>query len=249
MNRWLDPVAATLEQRTSPVTLFIRDDDAGWEDEQLFRVIDVVHERGLPIDLAAIPEAVTPSLGRALRRSVDRSRGLLAVHQHGFAHANYEPTGKKCEFGPSRSLSQQRDDIAAGRRRLEDLLGTAGSGIFAPPWNRCTATTATALVELGFRVLSRDATDSALDVNGLDELPVHLDWTGRSGSRLGSAVWGESIARRIAAANGPIGLMLHHAVMTSLDQRLLGELLDLVSLHRAVHMRSMRELCGESCLG
>ena len=41
------------------------------------------------------------------------ARGV-AVHQHGFAHENHEPQGRKCEFGPSRSRVAQRRDIAAG---------------------------------------------------------------------------------------------------------------------------------------
>jgi predicted deacetylase len=246
MNTWLEPALDALGRRASPISMFIRDDDAGWEDERLFNLIDAVHEHGVAIDLAAIPAAVTPSLGRTLRGAIDRSRGLLAVHQHGFAHTNHEAAGKKCEFGPSRPSAQQREDIAAGRRRLEDLLGEPASGIFMPPWNRCTATTAAVLVELGFRVLSRDDGAPPLGVAGLTDFPVHLDWTGRCGSRLGVVAWGQSIAGAIETAREPIGLMLHHAVMTTLDRRLVGELLDLLGSHPAVHLQAMRELCGDS---
>ena len=63
------------------------------------------------------------------------------VHQHGLAHVNHEPDGRKFEFGPSRTHEEQRADIEAGRRLLAERLGDAVEPIFTPPWNRCTRDT------------------------------------------------------------------------------------------------------------
>jgi hypothetical protein len=244
---WLDPVRACLDRRPQPLTMFVRDDDAGWDDDRLFALLDVIEARALPIDLAAIPMAMTLALGRALAARAAASGGRITVHQHGYSHANHEPTGRKCEFGGSRTFAQQRDDIAEGRRRLADAVGGLERRLFTPPWNRCSAATAEALVELGFDVLSRDRTAAPLNQPKLRELPVHLDWTGRRGAAIGPAAWGRAIADAIAAPAGDtVGLMLHHAVMSADDRQLLGGLLDLVAAHPSVAVKPMLESLGDS---
>jgi hypothetical protein len=255
MSHWLDPVRAALDSRATPVTFFIRDDDAGWADERLFRLIDLTQWHHVPIDVAAIPTEITPGLARELRRAVDESAGLIAVHQHGYSHLNHEENGKKCEFGPSRSLAQQRADIARGRRILEDMIGAPLASIFTPPWNRCTPDTAVVLGEIGCRLLSRDIDAANLGMDRVRELPVCLDWSGRHGLRTGPEAWGQSMANAIArstaattatAATEPVGLMLHHAVMTADDRRLLSEWLELVAAHPMVRLRPMLDCPGVS---
>jgi hypothetical protein len=247
MSGWLDPVRAALDGAASPVTFFVRDDDAGWSDVRLYRVLEITQYYEVPIDLATIPNAVGPLLARELRHAVGGANGLVSVHQHGFAHVNHEPTGrKKAEFGPSRSAARQRDDIAAGRRRLQDMLGFALPATFTPPWNRCTAVTAAVLVDLGFQLLSCHASTPVLAADGLEELPVHLDWTGRRGAGQGAELWGEAIAAHVVEAGGPLGLMLHHAVMTSDDWKLLSDLLALLTTHAVVHLRSMARCAHRS---
>jgi hypothetical protein len=245
MSAWLDPVRAALDRRCAPVSVFIRDDDAGWENERLYRLLDVTNRHSVPIDLAVIPDAVDPELARELRRFT-ASGELVAVHQHGRAHVNHEISGRKSEFGASRSIAEQWDDLYAGRQRLLDLLGAAVEPIFTPPWNRCTAVTAACLAALGFMVLSRDRTAEMFE--GLCALPVDLDWTGRRGAAVGVEAWGVAIAARLRAANAPVGLMLHHAVMTVDDRRLLDELLQLLAGHVSVEFASMAVLGIRQCL-
>lgn len=239
MSEWLDPVRLGLDARATPITFFLRDDDAGWADEHLYELLHVVQSAGLPVDLAVIPTAVTPALARELGHAIDASDGRVAVHQHGFRHANHESTGRKCEFGPSRPLAQQREDIAAGRRKLEDAIGAPLANIFTPPWNRCTAATATALVELGCQLLSCDAGAPLFGIRELGELPVHLDWSGRHGVSTGAIAWGHSIGRAVESATQPVGIMLHHAVMTSEDRRLLADLLAVLAAHPMARVRPM----------
>ena len=241
MNSWLDPIVSALNCAPSPVTFFVRDDDAGWGDERLHRLLDITQSFNVPIDIAAIPDAVSAALARDLRHAVGQADAIVSVHQHGFAHVNHEPNGRKAEFGPSRSAAHQRGDIAAGREKLQDAFGVALAPIFTPPWNRCTATTVDALVELGFEMLSRDAGAPVLSARGLEELPVHLDWTGHHGTRQGPAAWGATIASCITVADGPLGLMLHHAAMAGNDRRLLSELLELLTTHENVRLRSMTQ--------
>ena len=156
---------------------------------------------------------------------------------------------RKCEFGPSRAAAAQRRDIAAGRRTLADLLGPAVDPIFTPPWNRCTAVTAACLAELGFAALSREARAEPFGVPGLAELPVHLDWFAhRKGVRLAPAELAGRLADAIRAG-GPVGVMLHHAIMDAAEMRRAGELLALLAGHEAVAARPMRELAAREIGG
>jgi hypothetical protein len=228
---WLAPVASALDAAPAPVTWFFRDDDAGWDDSRLLALIDRFGDREVPLDLAVIPRELGPDLARELR-----GRPGLGLHQHGFAHVNHEPQGRKCEFGPSRTRAAQQHDIAAGRERLCELLGDALQPIFTPPWNRCTQDTGECLAELGFSALSREHRAEPLGIDGLRELPVHLDWV-----RLAPAELATRVAARIEAG-GPLGVMLHHAVMAPDDLDRVSELLALVGDHERALARPMIDL-------
>ena len=113
MTDWLAPVRTALDTTSKPVQFFFRDDDAGLDNEALWRLLDHSQKRAVHIDLAVIPIELDDRLAGAL---CDRaSTGLVHLHQHGFRHMNHETDGRKYEFGPSRSLDQQLADIAQGR--------------------------------------------------------------------------------------------------------------------------------------
>src|SRR3954471_25075455 len=158
----------------------------------------------------------------------------VGLHQHGYAHTNHQPDGRKCEFGPARSRAQQLADISAGRERLQGLLGERLDPFFTPPWNRCTADTGSALVELGFRLLSREHRAEPLGL--LPERPVHLDV-----ARLSPEELDERFAGHVRAG-GPIGVMFHHAVMEPEGMAGASELLGLLAGHPNVTPRTMAEL-------
>jgi predicted deacetylase len=238
VTAWLDPLREALDEAPAPVTFFFRDDDAGWRDDRLMALLDIFTERGVPIDLAAIPLDTTPRLAGALSARAQET-GLVGIHQHGYAHVNHEREGRRCEFGPSRADGAQLHDIGEGRRRLQELFGPVLQPMFTPPWNRCTEHTGACLLELGVEVLSRDRTAGALALPGLRELPVQVDWFAkRKGERLSRAAVGELLGAR-ASESAPLGLMLHHAVMDPDDLAAVGELLDLVAAHDRTRCLSM----------
>lgn len=235
---WLRPLTTALDAARKPVTFFFRDDDVGRADEQLFRLLDVFGACAVPVDLAVIPAAVTPDLARRLVARQESS-GAPAVHQHGRAHINHEPSGRKCEFGPSRTRDQQRSDIEAGQRRLAALFGPLSTPIFSPPWNRCTSDTVDCLVELGFRGLSRDTTAEAVPSRGLVELDVTVDWLkARAGAALERARLAELLATS-TTRDCAVGVMLHHERMGADDHLALEELLRLLVRHPQVRWRPM----------
>ncbi len=234
---WHDPVQAALDSARSPVDVFFRDDDAGWRDDRLAALLDRFAHHELPVDLAVIPTALSAPLAAELRRRTLTQP--LGLHQHGYAHRNHEPVGRKCEFGPHRSRLEQRRDIEAGAGRLAERLGDAVQPIFTPPWNRCTADTGRCLAELGFRVLSRESRAAPLGVDGLAEVPIRIDWLAHHhGIRLSPPEFGERLAAAIGEG-GIVGLMFHHAVMDAEDLARADELLSLLAAHDHVHAGPM----------
>jgi hypothetical protein len=216
----------SLDSATEPVEVFFRDDDAGWDDARLLSLCDLFEALELPLDLAVIPAALHEGLARELL-----ARDWLGLHQHGYSHSNHEREGRKCEFGASRSYDDQRRDIAAGRDALAGL-GIATT-LFTPPWNRCTPDTGRALLDLGFTALSREHRAERLGLEGLAELPVHLDVARLSPDELDSR-----FAAHVAEG-GPVGVMFHHAVMEREDFDRADELLHALARHPAVRARPM----------
>jgi hypothetical protein len=240
LSTGLDPVRAALGAATR-VSLFFRDDDVGWGDDRLPLLLERFTERAVPIDLAVIPAALCAPSARRVRSWLETEPQRIFAHQHGFAHRNHEPPGsKKCEFGPSRSLAEQARDLRRGRAELHSLLGARLDPVFTPPWNRLSPETARLLPDLGIRILSRDSAAAPLGVSGLAEIPVSVDWLapGR----------GEALAATIRAG-GPVGVMLHHAVMTADDLTELDALLELLSGSSGAWCTSIRAIacaCGST---
>ncbi len=242
MPDWLEPVQSVLDRAERPVRIFFRDDDGGWDDRRLFALLDVFAEHGTPLDVALIPTALSDQLLEGLAERFRQRRAKLGLHQHGYAHANHEPEGRKCEFGASRALTNLWHDIVKGRERLQSALGSGIDPIFTPPWNRCSQLTVDCLNRLGFKILSRNAGARPLELQQLAEMPVHIDWCRlRERQEFTWLSLGESIARNFSGPE-PTGIMLHHAVMDVLDRKRVGELLALVAGHRRAECRLIRDL-------
>jgi hypothetical protein len=96
--------------------------------------------------------------------------------------------------------------------------------------------------ELGFTVLSRDATAGRAGVAGLAEVPVTVDWFAK---RHQVPVDRSGRARLLAEAidgDDPVGVMLHHAVTGTEDLADLGGLLALVTTHPAATLHHLHTL-------
>src|SRR4051812_14387265 len=57
----------SLDAVASPVEVFFRDDDAGWGDDRLLRLVALFERHALPLDLAAIPAELSAELAAELR--------------------------------------------------------------------------------------------------------------------------------------------------------------------------------------
>lgn len=244
MQAGVNAMLNALDAARSPVDIFLRDDDAGWDDARLLALLDCVDQARVPIDLAVIPRACGALLARELHARMDAAPGSVGVHQHGLAHANHESVERKCEFGSARGIDQQRRDLCDGRARLRDLFGSRLEAIFTPPWNRCSPGTADLLAELGYAALSRDR--GAPAQRALPELPVDVDWckerrlAAQRGEDAGTRI-GFALARQILAVQS-VGLMLHHADMDAQDLLALSALLAASLRHPRARWISMGEL-------
>lgn len=229
-----DRLREHLSREFAPHVFFFRDDDADRDVPELRRLLDLFGTREAPLSLAVIPGTLTPEGASLLRAAA--SRMPLELHQHGWMHLNHEPSGRKCEFGPSREYTQQRDDIEQGAVRLKDLLNGFVSPVFTPPWNRCTASTCSALADLGFALLSRDRSPAS-DTAAIPEIPIAVDifhW--KQGPRLKSPAEIEDEIIAAANATGPTGILLHHKVMSGEAFELIEQLVDALRAHPFVRL-------------
>lgn len=241
-SNWLDPLRKTLDEAPGSISFFFRNDDVGWADAMLFDLLVLFAHYNVPIDLAVIPKSISRKTAGSLRKLVEDDPEHISIHQHGYAHVNHEQTGRKCEFGDSRSRECQQADIAAGKAQLTDLFGPLAEPIFTPPWNRCTESTAASLQQEGFTVLSRDSTATRFNTEGLIELPVSVDWFGhRKNVRMTPNEIGDSL-RTAVSSQQPVGVMLHHALINDEERERIGELLNLLSSHSQVHCGLMHHL-------
>jgi hypothetical protein len=98
------------------------------------------------------------------------------------------------------------------------------------------------LVESGLPVLSRESRAAPLGVPDLRELPVHVDWFAhRKGVRLSRGELGAALAAA-ARGGGPVGVMLHHALMDAAERQTLGDLLAVLSASGRARLAPMAAL-------
>jgi peptidoglycan/xylan/chitin deacetylase (PgdA/CDA1 family) len=234
-------VHTVLDNAVKPVRVFFRDDDAGWSNDRLYRLLDEFARAQLPVDLAVIPEAIDQALAQGLLTRWQQDRSVIGLHQHGYNHSNHEPVGRKCEFGSSRDKDQQQADIAKGQQTIRSAFGQAFDPIFTPPWNRCTQETVECLEALGFRLLSRDETAPPLESTVLKQVCVNIDWNLMMRvSPNPLALLGQAIAQALEN-NALTGIMLHHADMGGESLKALAQLLAVFADHDNVQGLLLRE--------
>ncbi|MBX2885880.1 MAG: DUF2334 domain-containing protein [Granulosicoccus sp.] len=235
----LDYLAQQLDH--SPVTrqVFFRDDDGGWADAQLLALCEFFEQKEVPLDIAVIPKALTSPSVHLLRSVVSSDAGQFHLHQHGYAHVNHQTEGRSCEFGSSRNLHEQLDDIAQGQRIMQDNFQDKAEPIFTPPWNRCSSDTAEALQQLGFSLLSRITGSEAIG-GRINELPVAVDWLKKKkGVRLENDDIVKLTCRAFEDNNSYLGIMLHHEHMDAENREQLSQLIDVLKNSDKVKFTSM----------
>jgi hypothetical protein len=216
-----------------------RDDDAGASDRRLDRLLALAGERRLPLAVAAIPACLEDRLAVRLRNQPG-----VSVLQHGFAHRNHAPAGKrKLELGGMRADTDILDDLRRGFELLQARFGTRFMPVLVPPWNRLRVQLIGDLPAIGFRGLSiMKARREPRPAPALLQVNCHLDpinWR-HDGGFVGvhpaiAILIQHLIARRCGYrdADEPTGILSHHLAQNDAVWAFLDELLRFLSAHPA----------------
>lgn len=244
-QRIKETLSAALDSSTSPppIPVLFRADDIGVISANFLRLLNLFHTYHLPLCLAVVPTWLTQTRWRAIKSHVDTGSSLWCWHQHGWTHANHQPTGKKCEFGPARSRSALTDDLSRGQDRLLSIGGTIFSPFFTPPWNRCSEETLDILVELGFRGVSRSRGEQGKKAP-LEDFFINVDLHTRKETDGHSALAGLCGELRLAVKEHYIGVMIHHQLMNDSAFELLGLLLSLIAENSNFRACTFNDLRG-----
>jgi hypothetical protein len=245
-DHWLTEFKQFLDAKEAEgraLHLFLRDDDVDEDEDSLKHLLDLALARGVPMNLEIIPGRLTSACTAALKNALRADHTLLSLDQHGWMHSNHETEGRKCEFGRSRSFTQQLNDIAQGKAILEATFDELFFPAFTPPWNRCTTDTYRVLDELGFQVLSKDRGKDRLSEYRFAEISTTLDlYTWKAGARMKSA---HEIIRELMAQLDSlpfVGLLLHHKVMTAEAFSFLDQILHELRHRSVVRFHTFRTL-------
>ena len=236
----LEYALSRLESSGRTLKVFFRNDDVDVDELTLRQLLYTFWSLDTPLDLAVIPRRLTESCV-VLLKEYDRSQ--FGLHQHGWQHVSHEATGRKCEFGVSRSFDQQLKDIAKGQQRMNEAFWRSWSRVFTPPWNRCTEETYRALDQLGFEALSKDNGKPPISGYGFREISVTFDlycWKGEPAMKSPENVFGE-LANQVGELD-TIGIMLHHKVMDAAAFAFLEQLIESLRACPNVQFQTIQSL-------
>lgn len=212
----LDHELSQWKQAGETPTFWWRDDDTEEPTAALDQLIGLSDRFGAPLHLAAVPKGVVPELALRLRAGKQ-----VFVMQHGFAHINHEPKGKRAsEIGETRDLEAQKDDLRAGWKLLVAAKLSNLLPVVVPPWNRIAPGTVQMLPLLGYGMLSAfDPRENAMTAEGLLRVNCHVDpvrWKEgavfRGTDKTLQQVVSHLAARRTGQVDRqePTGLLTHH---------------------------------------
>lgn len=156
------------------IDVFVRLDDVLRDPPQEEKCILRLRDIGLKSSLQVVPTDVTPSGAAWLLQLKAELGEWVSISQHGYSHLNHGHTHDH-EFGPSRSYSEQLNDVRQGQRLLEDALGEGLFPAFTPPFNAYDANTLRACRDAGVLVFSHDTCGILRRDRGMLEVPINID--------------------------------------------------------------------------
>lgn len=218
----------------APPQVFFRADDVGIPSRTFQQLIGCFQKHRLPLCLATVPAWLTEPRLKELRSLTGTNSGQWCWHQHGRLHRNFEPVGKKQEFGPARTKSDIDSSLAKGRSRLEQLLGNDFQPIFTPPWNRCSSDTLRVLTDLKFKAVSRSKGARPETLPNLPDLQVNVDLHTRKEVEPSLGLKNLVLEIEQGLASGRCGIMIHHQRMNRAALELLDILLGLLHNNRVL---------------
>ncbi|MBI9077037.1 MAG: polysaccharide deacetylase family protein [Desulfatibacillum sp.] len=212
MARSLDKCLGESLEKFGRAKVFFRADDIAAPSQNFSRLMGLFRDNKTPLCLAVVPAWMSHTRWEALGKIAGDDASLWCWHQHGWRHRNHEATGKKQEFGPSRTREAVARDLALGRDRLESVLGNQFYPFFTPPWNRCGSHTLAVLEDMGYSGVSRSK--GALPTSDtLPDLFVNVDLHTRREKDGGKDFQAFFHEFSQALETGCCGVMIHHQLM------------------------------------
>lgn len=209
--------------------LFLRDDDALDVSGQLERLQTLCARWDIPVLVAVIPNFATEDLAKFINQ-----HPLLTPAVHGFAHTNHAGANeKKCELGDARPTEIVLEELATGRKKLQQMFGETLSGFLVPPWNRIGAAVAERVEEAGFGAISgfgiKTPPPGAIWVNTHVDI---IDWKNNKvakGLELVMAELANSLAHSRQHDFHPVGVLTHHLVHSDAGWEMLSQLCEFLA--------------------
>lgn len=201
--------------------IFIRNDDACTLDKKFQFFFDAARDHAVPVIYAVIPARMDKPFIRFLRKAKEKTPQLLDIVQHGWQHANHSSEfGRKYEFGPLRSVSQQRSDIQQGLQFMRSSFGDLFTPAFVPPYHGYNQETWDILCEEQFKIFS--AGKNALKKrSGMIDLPAEISFTRyeHNVAAINPASFVIENLARNPKRSSLLGVLTHHADFKSASSR------------------------------
>ncbi|MDX2320192.1 MAG: hypothetical protein QNK26_06275 [Moritella sp.] len=170
MSNW-QMLAEEIQQWSSPVQFWWRDDDAVANSGALQRLLMLAAQFQIPVHLAVIPESLQASL--SVINKVQHSANCYVL-QHGYDHRSYALEGqRKIELGGSQDIPSLLKKLALGQQLLKSRFGEQYLNILVPPWNRIADEVASQLPAMDYTQLS--VLGSKKQAESDFNLNVHID--------------------------------------------------------------------------
>lgn len=216
--------------------LWWRDDDAYCDSlalQSLRRLLDTEF-----LFLAVVPGLLSDDLVRMIEPGAP-----VCVLQHGWMHTNHAASGKgPSEFPRQRPAEAIVRDLQAGQTVLSAAFPGTFRPVFVPPWHRCAHWVLRDATQLGFESVSLESPPFPLLTRGYPgETNVEIDlcdWT-CNGSFIGTERLADLLVRALKLRRdwqqqqAPVGILSHHALLTTADLESLRLLLELLRGHDA----------------
>ncbi|TIH19933.1 DUF2334 domain-containing protein [Marinifilum sp. JC120] len=237
---WWDDFSKIIPQNGRDV--FFRADDIGYPGKQFSAMINAFQKHNTPLALAVVPAWFNEQRRDMLLAELSPNLNLWCLHQHGYRHMNHEQQGKKFEFGSSREKVIVSGELGRGKDKLSSLLGDDFTPFFTPPWNRCSAETMQALVELRFNAISRSTNVSPQPPQNLPDIPVNIDLHTIKESSPAKGIKTLQSQIEEAVLSGNAGFMLHHQRMNKTSQIFLSYLLGKINSTPGLRVKDIRNI-------
>jgi hypothetical protein len=237
-------IESGLSDGRGKAVVFFRADDIGVPSGMFTQMISLFLKYQVPLCLAVVPAWLTESRLHTLRRVTGKS-SLFCWHQHGWIHKNHEISGKKQEFGESRSENDLHHDLFLGKTRLIKILKDDLYPVFTPPWNRCGRKTLQILEDLNFQAISRSSGAAPSVSSRLTDIQVNVDLHTRKEFDPQISVEHLFSELRSSISTGTSGIMLHHQRMNRRALFFLEQLLLSLSAFSEIQTLHFQDMLGK----